>query len=343
MKKIVKVPYPLNVSDEHRRMYLPRLTYTKPNVKVKYLKNVFVTSTGYCLNNKGLVKECHHNYSLQIHDYKNEAAKCYFNCVDNPENLIVLNDDKIYLLIHHPWFNYYHWICETIFRLWMVRKKLDSLILILPEHYMNADFIIGSLEPFKIRNFFFIPAGKHLLVKNLCLPQIKPQCDSYNRFQVQQIRRFYNRHSMLVVKAPTKRIERLYVSRSLANRRRIINENEILPIVKRHDFEIFYPEKHSFIEQVAVFSNIRYLIGTHGSGLTNMLFMSSGTSLLELHKDKTNELNYPSPLFWYLAEALNIKYYHQLCDTHGREDYFYGDYIVDARLFEINLMKMLAC
>ena len=79
----------------------------------------------------------------------------------------------------------------------------------------------------------------------------------------------------------------------------------------------------------------------HGSGLTNMLFMPKGSYLLELHKDKTNELTHPSPLFWYMAEALDISYYHQLCETYGKEDYFDGDYVVDIDLLEENIRLML--
>jgi len=42
-----------------------------------------------------------------------------------------------------------------------------------------------------------------------------------------------------------------------------------------------------------------------------------------------------------MAEALGINYYHQLCETHGKEDYFEGDYVIDAGLFEKNLLPML--
>jgi len=341
MERKVTVPYPLNICDQNRDMYSPHLSYTLKDQKVKFLKNVFVAFSGFCMNSKGLIKECHHNFPIQIDDYKNEAARYYYDALDNPENLIVLDDDNTYLAIHHPWFNYYHWICESIFRLWMVRKKLDKLILILPEYYKDADFIMGSIEPFNIKNIFFIPNGKSLLVKNLCLPQIKQECDSYNGMHVRQIRSFYSRYVLTVKPVITNRIERLYVSRKLAGRRAIINEDEIIAIIEKHNFDIFYPENHSFLEQVAIFSGAKYLVGTHGSGLTNMLFMGPGTSLLELHKNKTNELDHPSPLFWYMAEALGIKYYHQLCDTHGREDYFEGDYIINAHTFEENLVKML--
>ncbi|HEY5327792.1 MAG TPA: hypothetical protein VIJ27_12385 [Mucilaginibacter sp.] len=33
-----------------------------------------------------------------------------------------------------------------------------------------------------------------------------------------------------------------------------------------------------------------------------------------------------------MAEALGINYYHQLCETVGKEDYFDGDYRVSANV-----------
>ena len=341
MIKKVTVTLPLNILNEHKYMYEPYTSYELAAVRAKRKKNVFVAHSGFCMNSEGLIKECHHAYPLQVNYYQNEASKYYYDVADHPENLITLDDDRLYLTIHHPWFNYYHWICESIFRLWMVRRQLDNLTLVLPEYYKHADFITGSLEPFKIKNIFYIPNGKSLMVKNLYLPQIKPVCDSYNANHLKQVSKFYRDYVWLEKKIKVEKIEKLYVSRQLASRRKVINEDEILPVIKKHGFTIFYPENHTFLEQVAIFSRVKYLVGTHGSGLTNLLFMRKGTSLLELHKDKTNELDHPSPLFWYMAEALGINYYHQLCETHGREDYFEGDYIIDAATLEKNLVKML--
>ncbi|MFI5140411.1 MAG: glycosyltransferase family 61 protein [Sphingobacteriales bacterium] len=342
MQKIVNVPFPLNLADQNKYLYEPYLSYELSPVKIKKLKNVFVAFSGFCMNNKGLIKECHHDYPLQHNYYLNEVSQYYYDVQDHPENLVTLDNDTIYLVIHHPWFNYYHWICESIFRLWMVRRRMDNLVLVLPEYYKDADFIMGSLEPFKIKHIFYIPDGKSLMVKNLCLPQIKPVCDSYNAKHLKQVSYFYRNYVLTEKKVPFDKIEKLYVSRKLAGRRQIINEDEVFPIVKKYGFTIFHPEKFTFLEQVAIFSQVKYLVGTHGSGLTNLLFMGKNTSLLELHKNKTNELNHPSPLFWYMAEALQINYYHQVCETAGKEDYFEGDYVIDPDLLEKNLIKMLS-
>lgn len=340
INKVVQVPYPLNLAEEERFWYEPYLTYEQYPQKIKYLHKVFVGNSGLCLTNKGLIKECHHSYLGQYRYYQNEAAKFYFDVQDNPEKLITLDDDQVYLLIHHPWFNYYHWVCEALFRLWMVRNKLDDMILLLPAYYRNADFITGSIEPFNIKRIFYIPDECSVIVRNLCLPQIKPICDSYNVKQLRQLSSFYRSYVQNIKHISTDLGDRIYVSRKLASRRKVVNEDEIIPVFEKFGFTIFNPERFCFQEQVSIFSKTKFLVGEHGSGLTNLLFMTKGTSLLELHKSQTNELSHPSPLFWYMAQGIGVNYYHQLCTTYGRKDYFDGHYIVDPAALEQNLLLM---
>jgi capsular polysaccharide biosynthesis protein len=342
MNSRITVPLPLNITGETAPLFEPYQAYELSPQRVKRFNNVFVANSGFCLNRKGLIKECHHKHPHQYADYQNEVAGYYYDATDHPENLVTLDDERIYLTIHHPWFNYYHWICESIFRLWLVRDETDDLVLVLPEYYKDADFIMGSLEPFNIKHMFFIPNGKSLLVKNLCLPQIKAVCDSYNAKQLKQVSEFYRNYVFREKKISVDKIEKLYVSRHFASRRKVINEAEILTVLERYGFTIFYPEHFPFLQQVAIFAGVKYLVGEHGSGLTNLLFMQKGASVLELHKSKINDFDHPSPLFWYMAHALQINYYHQVCETYGKEDYFEGDYMVDVGLFEQNLALMLS-
>jgi len=331
-----ELTFPLNMAAGESALYEAYRSYPEPVQRVKYFRNVLITFTGFCVNRTGLIRECHHDYPHQYNDYLAEAGHYYQEATEHPEQLITRDDDITYLAIHHPWFNYYHWLCESIFRLWLVRRKLDRLTLVLPEHYRNADFITGSLEPFGLKKIYYLPAGKSLLVRRLCLPQLKPHCDSYNTRHLRQVNRWYRDY---VAGREVVTMERLYVSRKLASRRKVVNEAEITVLLRRHGFSLFHPEEHCFLDQVAIFSRVKWLVGEHGSGLTNLLFMAPGTAVLELHKDRTNELDHPSPLFWYMAAALGIRYYHQSCLTVGREDYFEGDYWVDPELLERNLIE----
>ncbi|RWY48329.1 glycosyltransferase family 61 protein [Mucilaginibacter gilvus] len=341
MKKNITVPLPLNIEQKHISLYFDNCTYVFTPERTRIRTWVFVTNTGFCMNNRGLIKDCHHQFPHQLTNYQNEAAQYYYNVVDDPGQLIELDDQRTYLLIHHPWFNYFHWITESIFRLWSVRKKNNDLVLILPESYQHVDFIMGSLAPFELKNIYFIPSGKSLMVKTLCLPPVKRICDSFDARQLKSVRKFYTEYVLQINDSVELPGEKLYISRELASRRKITNEKAIQEVVTKYGFTVFYPERFSFLKQVAIFAKIKFLIGTHGSGLTNILFMPENSSVLELHKNKTNELDHPSPLFWYMSNGLKINYFHQLCETDGPEDYFEGNYLVDTVLLEKNLKLML--
>ncbi len=341
--KIISVNKPQNLSEKDEHLFVPFLKYNLQALSINNLKNVFVTHSGLCINNKGLVKECHHSYPEQYPNYLNEAAFFYKAACDDHNNLIILDDKNTYLLIHHPWFNYYHWLCEPILRLWMVKDKLKDLVLILPDIYKNTDFIMGSLEPFKIKNIFFIPAQKSLYIKKLCMPQIKPIVHSYHIQELTEIRQFYLNY---VIKEKNINInlgERLYISRRKATRKKINNEEEIENILVKYNFKIINNEEYDFLQQVAIFSNAKYLISIHGAGLTNMIFMKENAHIFEFHKKKTNEKDIHSLAYWYLADGLGHYYYHQICDPTNKDDnYFNADLIVDLDLLEKNLKLMFS-
>ncbi len=69
--------------------------------------------------------------------------------------------------------------------------------------------------------------------------------------------------------------------------------------------------------------------------------MGKNTSVLELHKNKTNELTHPSFLFWYMAEALGINYYHQSFVPIGKENFFEENCFIDPKLLEKNINLMI--
>ncbi len=341
MSKKITVSLPLNVKPDELPLFEPFLSYELTPQKIKNFKNVFVTYSGFCLNDKGMIKESHHDHPHQLEDYRNETAYYYYNIEDHPEDLITLDDDHTYLLIHHPWFNYYHWILECIFRAWMVKDKKDDMILLLPDYYGKTDFIMAPLEPFGFKQILFIPAGKCLLVKNLCIPQIKQKVDSYDYKMLQDVRHFLLDYASKQKNTALDLGERIYISRKKAQRKKVDNEEEIEPILLKYGFTLVNNEDYTFWEQVVIYSKAKYLVSIHGSGLTNMLFMQDGTSILEFHKIKTNDKDWHSKAFWYLAEALDYKYYQQLCQpTDVNADYFNANFIVDTATLEKNLAMM---
>ncbi|RFZ85219.1 glycosyltransferase family 61 protein [Mucilaginibacter terrenus] len=337
----VNVALPKNLQPSDRHLFEPYKTYKISNLPVLDLEEVFVTYTGFCANEDGLISDCHHDHPYQMAGYVAETMNYYQDASDHPENLIEMDEHKRYLLIHHPWYNYYHWLCECIPRLWRVRDQLKDVVLLIPEHYIKTDFISGSLLPFNVQNMFVIPRGKSLMVPKLRLPRIKPLCDSYDKLELKELAAFYSKYAIENI-ADINIGDKIYLSRRKAARKKVFNEDLVEKVMTQYGFKTVYNEDYTFLEQVRLYGHVKYLVSIHGSGLTNMMFMPEGGSVLEILKAKTNDLDRPSFVFWYEADALGHQYYAQIsAPVNEPDDYFFGDFYIDIETLKKNMALMM--
>jgi capsular polysaccharide biosynthesis protein len=116
--------------------------------------------------------------------------------------------------------------------------------------------------------------------------------------------------------------ERLFVSRrQLTRTTRITNEEELLDIATDYGFVEIRPERLPYSEQLRRFSEAEVVVGAHGSGLANAVFMARGTGLCELAPAGLNNAKVPN--FWNLAACGGQRY--GLCVASGRR--------IDAKRF----------
>jgi capsular polysaccharide biosynthesis protein len=151
-----------------------------------------------------------------------------------------------------------------------------------------------------------------LRVKELVLPSHTAQSGNYNPVVINQLRDVF-----LSKFGDVKPHRRIYISRMKAKKRKVANEDEVIALLDSFNYEIHYFEDYSFDQQVSICSESLSLIGLHGAGLTNMLFMRPGTQVLELRNENDCENN----CYFSLASDLNIAYFFQLSkgdqnDTH---------------------------
>lgn len=340
----IKVSLPVNVTCEEKSLFELYLSYNFDYPKVRFFEGAFVTSTGLVCADE-IIKECyHHTWKLQYEACLRDALIFYDNAKNNPNNLITFDDDETYLVAHHPWFgNYYHWINETILRLWMVKDQSSNMILLLPSEEQLPPFAKTSLKIFNFKDIFYIPPEKSVLVRNLCMPELKPTMASYHSQSLQSLNETFTTYVNLKTSVDVNLGERIYVSRRKYKRRWISNEDEVIALVAKYDFKIVYNEDYSFFEQVSFYSKAKYLITIHGAGMTNMLFMQKNSQILELYKRWVNPLDKHNFVFWYLADSLGHTYYHQACEpTDPAEHYFTANINVNIDLLEKNLKMMIS-
>lgn len=230
---------------------------------------------------------------------------------------------------------YFHWLADALTRLFVVRDRLPDLLLVLPGKFHTFEFVESSLKAFGVTNVDFIDQNEFVECRSLLMPSHTAPSGHYNADAMRGVRDVL----LSAYGDETGEGERLYISRGAAGKRRIINEDEIAPILSKFGFETVRTEELSFEQQVRICSRARYVVSNHGAGLTNTLFMRDGGSVLEL-RHQTDRIN---NCFFTLASALELNYFYQTCAPRdAKADPHEADLIVDTRVLEANLRLITA-
>lgn len=114
------------------------------------------------------------------------------------------------------------------------------------------------------------------------------------------------------VDGPRTASKRIYVSRSDASSRRVVNEDDVMDRLDALGFTRYRLADISFRERVELFSRAEVIAGPHGAGLAYMMF-APNASVLELFGVKRN-YNYYS-----MANCLDCEYGRLRCEPEGRD------------------------
>ena len=124
---------------------------------------------------------------------------------------------------------------------------------------------------------------------------------------------------------------RIYISRSNAKTRRVLNEQDLLPILTKHGFKVVRPEELSYQQQVQLFFDAEAVVAPHGAGLTNLLF-AERCQVLELHPANLIKTHY-----FLLCKGLDFEYSAVMGSVGDRLE----NYSVDVREVEAWLTATL--
>lgn len=137
--------------------------------------------------------------------------------------------------------------------------------------------------------------------------------------------------------APKKQAgRRIFVARKSTHGRQY-NQEELLRSAQRFGFEAVWPDDHSFVEQVRIFSSAEAIVGPLGSGLTGVLFCSPGTKILTWSTVLLRTENFLANL----ASVADSEMWHLVVPGTGSSDEFSGDYVLDPEYFEQTLTEFI--
>jgi capsular polysaccharide biosynthesis protein len=96
---------------------------------------------------------------------------------------------------------------------------------------------------------------------------------------------------------------RIYISRSLAQRRKVLNETQLYPVLERYGFEVIHAETLGLRAMATLCSQASHVVAPHGAGLSNIVFVPQGGKVLELFGPHL------STEYWRICSALGHSYF----------------------------------
>jgi capsular polysaccharide biosynthesis protein len=126
-------------------------------------------------------------------------------------------------------------------------------------------------------------------------------------------REAFSRMKRLAAHASIAPPERVFISRSGIQRRRLVNEADIERMFERHGFSIVHPERLPIADQIAVFANAPMIAGLGGSAMHNTVFTPPDSRVLLV-----------SNLEWFMETDVLIS------QRDGQLGYVFGSSLDDA-------------
>ena len=227
----------------------------------------------------------------------------YRNFTDKINNFKLIKDCVV--LGSSPSDNYFSNLIHFLPRIFFINDKKINLII---HRNLSNKFrkFIQTISIFRGINISFTFLDDDFYSFNNCeIPQFIPLIQSISIL----------RETLLPINKVSKN-RKIYVTREDSTYRRIINEADIIPVLRSKGYKVINPQLYSISEQIEIFAQADTVVAPHGSNLTNIVFCKPGTEIYEIGPEfkydyeKSFENRYKT-----IAEINKLKYFRFLSDT----------------------------
>jgi tetratricopeptide (TPR) repeat protein len=210
---------------------------------------------------------------------------------------------------------YFHWMVDILPRIeilhrWGVNLEEIDWFLV---NSCQQPFQRETLKALGIPEYKIIESDRHpyIQAKNLIVPSFSGYLGWLSTQGLEFLRRVFSREQSSKLPESCAREsknthpERIYISRNKCSYRRVINEEQVIDFLSGFGFVPVLLESMTLNEQIALFAGAKVIIAPHGSGLTNIIFCSPGTKVIELTSP-----NYIRHYYWAIGQQLNLEHYY---------------------------------
>jgi len=207
-------------------------------------------------------------------------------------------DKAVWMGGNFSW-NFYHFIYEFAIKFCKLRELdipadipilIDQICLDIPQYREILDMLnkkghplvgVAQDEFFEVSELFYVN----------CPDFIPPETKNANtgyasdiQFDIKALKDLRN---FLLPHASLRTFpKRIFLSRKNASDRRRFNEEELIQVCADFGFEVVFPEKLSFCEQMSLFNQAEWIVGGSGAAFTNLLFCKEKSKALIFYKTR---------------------------------------------------------
>ena len=227
----------------------------------------------------------------------------YNNFTENIENLKEFKN--IFILGSNAANNYYSNLVQFLPRIFFTKKNNIKIAIHRNSSTKFRDFITLILNSMNIEHsFVYLDDGFYKFI-NCEIPQFLNIADS-----IKVLKNF------LFSVNSSSEDKKIYVTREDSAYRKIVNESDLLEILRSKGYKVINPQLYKIDEQINLFRNADKIIGAHGSNLSNIVFCKEGTEIFEIGPNFKNEYEKVfENRYRFIAEINNLKYHRYIADT----------------------------
>lgn len=342
----IKVPPAKNITKTDSIYFEGRDQVTITEERVRDLKNVFVTHEGLVVKNGVFLPRSAYNmfgsednthfwemFKLSTEQY---LAAHFGKSVE----MEVLKGS--FLLIHSKWFNFYFWITSCLHRLLITESRHKDVTLILPDRIGKFKFVQDTLKMFPNLKTHYVKPGLHSKVEHLVFPECRKWTISLNPKTIKTIKEKVLSYAYEHCSVPDFG-NKIYISRAKTGKREFTNNSEVYSCLVDAGFVPVSFEDYSIFEQALILAKAKYVIGLHGAGFTNIIYMNPPGALFELIAEPP-AINEHRIGYWRLSGILGLSYYYQFCKIDvdpSVEEILNNNITVNIELLKENVGLML--
>jgi len=309
--------------------------FSNLSINCNMLKGNFFSDSFYYFpiteNNETFTSLFNRDFNNTSHFY---SQKFFNNFKDNRNSLKKFRE--LYILGSNAGNNYYSNLLQFLPRIFFNKKTNLKLAIHRNSSNKYRKFIGSILKSLNIEFTFVFLDDDFYYFKDSEFPQFLNINTS-----IEILKNFFN------PKTNEELSKKIYVTREGSNYRKIINEGDVVKLLREKGYRVINPQLYEIEEQIEIFSNAEKIVAPHGSNLANIIFCKPGTEIFEIIPSFKDNEKILEERYLNLSLINNLKYKKIISDTIDVENhsplakkYIHNDILSQSNYYKNLIVKI---